>query len=104
MTFLVFMSSLTRYHARVISQGRHWFEISWKIELLQNMNLFLALVFCLNLQTVEMAELLDEYDFAPEQGHHRLDFRSIASGKSLHTEKKRNYFTTELWKALSPHV
>ena len=69
------------------------------------MNLFLALVFSLNLQTVQMDEYdWDEYDFAPEQGHHRLDYRSLANGKSLHTEKKRNYFTTELWKALSPHV
>ena len=67
------------------------------------MNLFLALLLCLHLQTAEMVEL-DEYDYAPEEGHHRLNFRSIANGKSLHMEKKRNYFTSELWKALSPHV
>ena len=71
------------------------------------MNLFLALVICLHIQTGETNQMYDEYDWnAAEQGpgHHRLDFRSIGNAKSAHMKKKRNYFTTELWKALSPHV
>ena len=74
------------------------------------MNLFEALIFSLVLQTGEMNPVNNsEQDYyshgnVPHNIKNWADYFDFVKRTPFHMTTKRNYFTTELWQSLIPHV